>query len=133
MRSGSKEKRLVSITWLLVIAASLTFATHGYEAFMGHPAFRDLLYGAFESISVEISENSVFVLLKLIGIMDISLALIILFTRKKGVFLWMAIWGGLAALSRPIAFGDVGLGGRTATYRELWYPNAPFFLNGSYE
>ena len=128
MRSGSKEKRLESVTWLLVIAASLTFATHGYEAFMGHPAFRDLLYGAFESISVEISENSVFVLLKLIGIMDISLALIILFTRKKGVFLWMAIWGGLAALSRPIAFGDVGLEDALLRIANFGIPMLLFYL-----
>ena len=128
MHSGSKGKRLESVSWILVIAASLTFTTHGYEAFMGHPAFRDLLYGAFESISVEISENTVFFLLKLIGIMDISLALIILFTRKKGVFLWMAIWGGLAALSRPIAFGDVGLEDALLRIANFGIPMLLFFL-----
>ena len=128
MHSGSKQKRLELVTWILVIAASLTFATHGYEAFMGHPAFRDLLYGAFESISVEISEHTVFVLLKLIGIMDISLSLIILFTRKKGVFLWMAIWGGLAALSRPIAFGGVGFEDALLRIANFGIPMLLFFL-----
>ena len=128
MHSGSKGKRLESVSWILVIAASLTFATHGYEALMGHPAFRDLLYGAFESISVKISEHTVFVLLKLIGIMDVSLALIILFTRKKSVFLWMAIWGGMAALSRPIAFGDVGFEDALLRIANFGIPMLLFFL-----
>ena len=128
MRSATTEKRLGTVTWILIFAASLTFVTHGFEAFMAHPAFRDLLYGAFEAISVDVSERTVFVLLKLIGIMDISLALIILFTRKKSVFLWMAIWGGLAALSRPIAFGDIGFEDALLRIANFGVPMLLFFL-----
>jgi len=128
MQSASRKTRLAAVTWILIVAASLTFATHGFEAFMGHPAFRDLLYGGFEFISVEVSEGTVLVLLKLIGIMDIGLALYILVKRKKSVFLWMAIWGGLAALSRPIAFGDVGFEDALLRIANFGVPMLLFFL-----
>lgn len=102
---------LSKVKYLLIIAASLTFATHGYEAFMEHPKFKDLLYGAFEVISVSPSETVAVILLKLIGIMDIFLATAVIFyhSRWKWLLLWMSAWGFLTAISRPIAFGEVGI------------------------
>ena len=96
---------------LLIIAVSLTFATHGYEAFMEHPEFKDLLYGAFEIISISLSENIAIILLKLIGIMDVFLAIAVIFchSRWKRLLLWMSAWGFITAISRPVAFGAVGL------------------------
>lgn len=100
-----------SVKYLLITAASLTFATHGYEAFMQHPHFRGLLYGAFEVISVNISETTATVLLRLIGVMDICLAIAVIFyhSKWKWLLLWMSIWGFLTAISRPIAFGFIGI------------------------
>jgi hypothetical protein len=100
-----------TVKYLLIIAASLTFATHGYEAFMEHPKFKDLVYGGFEIISFMPSETVVSVLLKLIGVMDIFLAISVIFfhTRWNWLLLWMSAWGFLTAISRPIAFGDVGI------------------------
>lgn len=95
------------VRWMLVIAVSLTFVTHGVEAFMLHPGFKDLLIGGFESISVTLSNSVCEILLRMIGIMDVILAILVLFIQRKSLFLWMAIWGGLTALSRPIAFGDI--------------------------
>jgi hypothetical protein len=102
---------LSAVKYLLIIAASLTFATHGYEAFMEHPKFKDLLYGAFGIISVSPSQTVAITLLKLIGIMDIFLAVAVIFyhSRWKWLLLWMSAWGFLTAISRPIAFGDLGL------------------------
>jgi hypothetical protein len=102
---------LTAVKYLLIIAVSLTFATHGYEAFMEHPKFKDLLYGAFEVISIRPSETVAITLLKFIGIMDIFLAITVIFyhSRWKWLLLWMAAWGFLTACSRPIAFGDVGI------------------------
>ena len=128
IRPKSETNRLPIVTWILIFAASLTFATHGFEAFMLHPKFRDLLFGAFQWISIPISEPTVFVLLKLIGIMDICLAISILFVRHKAIFLWMAIWGGLAALARPIAFGEAGLEDALLRIANFGVPMALYFL-----
>lgn len=92
---------------LLLFACSLTFATHGYEALMLNPHFSDLLYGVFECFSIPLSEQVSEVLLRLIGIMDIALACLVIFFRRKVLFLWMAVWGALTALSRPMAFGHI--------------------------
>jgi hypothetical protein len=102
---------LSTVKYLLIIAASLTFATHGYEAFMEHPKFKDLLYGAFEIISVSPSQTVAITLLKLIGIMDVFLAVAVIFyhSRWKWLLLWMSAWGFLTAISRPIASGDIGI------------------------
>ena len=110
-QSKIKPPILPTVKYLLIIAASLTFATHGYEAFMEHPKFKDLLYGAFEVISVSPSETVAIILLKLIGLMDIFLAatVILYHSRWKWLLLWMSAWGFLTAISRPIAFGDVGI------------------------
>lgn len=96
-----------AVRWMLVIAASMTFATHGVEALMLHPGFRDLLIGGLDTISVTLSASVCDILLRVIGVMDVCLAISVLFIQRKSLFLWMAIWGGITALSRPIAFGDV--------------------------
>lgn len=100
-----------SAIYLLIIAASLTFATHGYEAFMEHPKFKDLLYGTLKIISISPSETLVITLLKVIGIMDILLAISVIFfhSKWKWLILWMAVWGFLTAVSRATAFGELGI------------------------
>jgi hypothetical protein len=106
----SKEP-LPIVKYTLIIAVSLTFATHGYEAFMEHPKFKDLLYGGFEIISFNPSETVIISLLKVIGLMDIFLAISVIFlhSRWNWLLLWMTAWGFLTAISRPIAFGDIGI------------------------
>lgn len=94
-------------TWGLVLSVSLTFGVHGYEAVQLNPFFVDLLYGAFERLSIPLSETGCHTLLRGIGVMDMCLALLVLVFRWKFLFVWMAIWGGLTALSRPFAFGHI--------------------------
>ncbi len=97
---------------LLVIATCLTFATHGYEAFNEHPKFRDLIYGSFGAVSIPLSDSMCDLLLKLIGIKDVCLAIAVVFCiyrrEIRWVLLWMAFWGILTAITRPIALNDVG-------------------------
>ena len=97
---------LKTVKAILILAVSLTFFAHGYEAFKIHPHFRDLLYGSLEAIGIALNETLAVIILKSIGVMDILLALIILFHRHRMVLLWMAIWGGLTAFSRPVALGS---------------------------
>lgn len=97
------------VIYLLIIACSLTFGIHGYEAFSQHPKFKDLLYGTMSIASIPLSESACIVLLKFIGIKDILLSVAVLFCvyRWRWILLWMAFWGTITALSRPIAFGEV--------------------------
>ncbi len=95
------------VRWMLVIAVSMTFATHGVETLLIHPEFRDLLIGGFEMVSVTIPDSGCVILLRVIGGMDVTLAILVIFIQRKSLFLWMAIWGCLTALSRPIALGDI--------------------------
>ncbi len=107
MKPCAKEQSYRVVKWMLVIAVSLTFTTHGIEALLFHPGFRDLLIGSFEIISIHLSDSLCHLLLRLIGVMDVTLAVLVLFTQRKSLFLWMAIWGGVTALARPITFGEI--------------------------
>ena len=42
--------------------------------------------------------------------MDIALGGFILFSKNRKLLVWMALWGGIAALSRTLAYGaDFGM------------------------
>lgn len=116
--------------YLLILACSLTFATHGYEAFMEHPKFKDLLYGSFEIISINPSETLVITLLKLIGIMDIVLAISVICFRYqyKWLFLWMSAWGFLTAISRTTAFGELGIDDTFLRFGNGFIPLIVYYL-----
>ncbi|NQZ58972.1 MAG: hypothetical protein HRT88_16085 [Lentisphaeraceae bacterium] len=90
---------------LLSLCCSMTFAIHGWEAFNLNPPFEDLIYSCSGLIGWEISTPTAHLLLKLIGSMDILLAGVALFVRLPKLFLWMACWGFITALSRPLALG----------------------------
>jgi len=101
--SAKSPQRLV--IWLLIAATSSTFAAHGIEALNQHPDFTSLILGAADRIGITPSSSTVHHLLEAIGIMDLSLAAALIFFRNKKLLLWMAFWGGTAALARPLAHG----------------------------
>jgi hypothetical protein len=104
----SEEGRRESVVYGgLALGCAVTFAIHGYEAFMLNPGFQDLVYGSLKRFSISPSEGFVEGLLRSIGVMDFCLAGLVLFSRNKYLLLWMAFWGGVTALSRPMAFGDL--------------------------
>ena len=91
--------------WVLRIACSLTFAVHGYEAFQLNPPFQDLLYITAEHVGVGLSEWFCHVLLRIIGIMDLLLAVSVVTVHHRRLLFWMGCWGLITAASRPIAMG----------------------------
>ena len=91
--------------WVLRIVCALTFATHGWEAFQLNPPFQDLLYTTFGHVGIRLSEAACHGLLRLIGVMDVLLAVGVTVTLFRPLLLWMACWGLITALSRPIAMG----------------------------
>ena len=91
--------------YLLIICTSLTFGIHGLEAWRLNPPFQDLIYSFGAIFNVDISSEIIHRMLKVIGAMDMILALLIIFVRHPAVFLWMAFWGFITALSRPLTLG----------------------------
>ena len=93
------------VHWLIRISCGLTFAIHGWEALHLNPAFQDLLYFTAGHVNIDLPEWGCHGLLRIIGVMDITLAISVVSVSNRRVFIWMACWGLITAASRPIALG----------------------------
>jgi len=103
-RSG--EQRAGVATSLMRWAIGVTFFAHGVEALQHHPAFIDLLIGtAWRLFGAGLPQSGAERLLTIIGVLDVAIALACVATKIRGVLWWMAIWGGITAVSRTTAFG----------------------------
>lgn len=91
--------------WLLRAACALTFAVHGWEALRLHPGFQDLIYVTGARFGIEVAPVACHGLLHAIGLMDFLLALGVLLIHSPMALRWMAFWGVLTALSRPLSIG----------------------------
>ena len=98
--------RTIQLTTILAVGCTaVTFAIHGGEAFMLNPPFIDLIVSAFGMLSIDQSNAQVHFILRAICVMDLCLAISILFKPHPKVLLWMCFWGALTALSRPLTIG----------------------------
>lgn len=85
------------IQWVLRIAVAGEFLGHGAFALQGKPAWIgwvSQLTGASSQLASQF--------LWLIGLMDLTVALIVLIKPINWVLLWAAFWGFWTALVRPI-------------------------------
>jgi hypothetical protein len=89
----------------LVLCSALTFVVHGWEAYSLNPSFQDLLYNFGSLLGWEMSVSVNTAILKTVGCMDIFLAVSLLFIRSPKLLLWMAFWGIITLLSRPLTIG----------------------------
>lgn len=85
------------VEWVLRVSVAGEFAGHGVFALQIKKSFIPLITGLGLSESLAVS------VLPMIGILDLSLALLILLKPVRGALLWMTIWGFLTALARPLA------------------------------
>lgn len=84
---------------LLLIAASATFAAHGYKALMCYGPFTDLiLLSDLQWTHFHFSQATVEQILVVIGVIDLLIAFLLIVTRWRTVALYMAVWGIVAAL-----------------------------------
>lgn len=85
------------IEWVLRISIFGEFLGHGVFALQGKKAwvgwFQDLL-----GFDADTAIKALFV----VGMVDILVAVIVLFKPIRGVLLWAAIWGFWTALLRPL-------------------------------
>ncbi len=87
------------IEWILRVAVAGEFLGHGVFALQQKAGW--LKY--FEAVGI--AEPQALTLMTLIGIMDVVVALIVLFKPIRIVVLWAAFWAFVTALIRPIG-GD---------------------------
>ena len=102
---GQHPKNNQFVHWLIRISCGLTFAIHGWEALHLNPAFQDLLYFTAGHVNIDLPEWGCHGILRVIGIMDILLAISVVSVSNRRVLIWMACWGLITAASRPIALG----------------------------
>lgn len=88
------------IEWVLRIAVAGEFIGHGVFALQGRKTWVEW-FSIFGISDVGLATQLLF----LIGVMDITLALLILIKPVRIALLWMTFWGFWTALMRPIA-GD---------------------------
>lgn len=101
------EKRNVNYSyWLLVVGLSITFITHGLEAWSLHPRFIDyLLISSENTFGIRLKQSNAEIALKVIGSLDILAALTTLIFSTNAVFYWMAFWGFITAFARITELG----------------------------
>ena len=98
--------RVNSAIWMLRLAAAAVFTTHGVEAILVHPVFVDYLIGAADKLlTLQITQATAETSLRVIGLIDIALAVLILVDRWWPIAAYMAFWGIVTALSRVVCSG----------------------------
>lgn len=85
------------ITWILRIAVAGEFLGHGALAVGGKEQWIGWI-GKFLSVDATTAGT----ILLIVGLMDIALALLVLWKPIRPLLLWMTFWGFWTALVRPI-------------------------------
>ncbi|MBO06063.1 MAG: hypothetical protein CMI58_03375 [Parcubacteria group bacterium] len=83
------------IEWILRLGVAGEFLGHGVFALQGKEGW----FKYFEGFGIS-NPDTIISILILIGVMDIALALIVLFKPVRPLLLWMALWGVWTALIR---------------------------------
>lgn len=92
-----KEINKKTIDWILRIGIAGEFIGHGVFALQVKPGWVEY----FEALGF--SAQTAHTFLPIIGILDISLAILVLVRIIPLALAWMALWGFWTALLRPIA------------------------------
>jgi hypothetical protein len=91
---------------MLMVAASFTFAAHGYKAYACYAPFIDLiLLSDMQWTDIGFTQAAVERKLVVIGVLDILVALVLLVFRSRAAAFYMVVWGLVTAASRMTALG----------------------------
>lgn len=109
---ASQDKRSSSYTAAasvaLTLAISATFLVHGFKAIKLYGPFADLiLLTDMRLFQFNLQQSAVETALRIIGWVDVLLAIAILLTRYKSIAIYVVSWGLITSLSRMTAFGLV--------------------------
>jgi len=89
--------QLKIVEWILRVSIAGEFLGHGVFAIQGKQQWIGWI-SKLTGVSNDLSTQMLFI----IGILDIIVALIILFKPIRALLLWAAIWGFWTALVRPL-------------------------------
>lgn len=104
--SCSSSNRTRVAVMMLAVAASLTFAAHGYKASKCYAPFTDLiLLSEMQWIDAGTTQATAEKMLVVIGVVDIFAAAALLAFRSRVAALYMVVWGLVTATSRMTALG----------------------------
>jgi hypothetical protein len=95
--SGARTTRLKSVEWCLRIGAA--------ACFIGHGAFGVITKDAWVTYFgvVGIGQELAYTLMPIVGSIDIAAGVIVLFSPRPAVLLYMTVWALWTALLRPLA------------------------------
>lgn len=104
---GKDDKPLVgrieAVMWVLRGTAAATFFGHGIKSLYLNPQFVDyLLAGANNLLGWDATESTINLILRVIGTIDILMAVLILLTRWRAIAAYMACWAFIGAWSRVV-------------------------------
>ena len=105
----SASRKLMGISFnatselLMRVGVALTFAGHGLEALAPHPKFVDMIMlSGQRMLGVTITQTSAQHALIVIGIVDLSVAVLVMLYRWRWLAGYMAFWGFVTAAARLI-------------------------------
>lgn len=103
---GTPETRRNTSAWLLRVATATVFIIHGYEAWNLHPYFIDFVITAANGmLGTDMYEATAVTILKIIAIVDFIAAICLLVKPSWPLLGWLAFWGLVTALARPVTLG----------------------------
>lgn len=90
-------KKYLTVEWILRVSVTGEFIGHGVFAIQGKQQWIGWI-SQLTGVNNELAGQ----LLLLIGLLDLTMALIVLFKPIRLVLLWAAFWGFWTALLRPL-------------------------------
>jgi hypothetical protein len=103
---GTPDARKQTSAWLLRLATATVFVIHGYEAWKLHPYFIDFVLAAAGGLfGLNIEESTAARILQIIAIVDFVVAGWLLVKPSWPLLGWLAFWGLVTALARPVTLG----------------------------
>src|ERR1700712_4151556 len=85
------------MAWVLRIACAMCFIGHGAFGIITKPIWCNY-FAVFG-----IGQKTAYQLMPIVGSLDIAMGLIVLFYPVRAVFIWLAGWGVITALLRPLS------------------------------
>lgn len=94
-------------SWILRIGLATVFMTHGMECLQQNPRFIDLLIGSIHTLfGVYITEDMAIHIMRIIGWIDVVVALLVLIKPHKALLAWLCLWAVITAFSRMTSLGS---------------------------
>lgn len=93
----NNNSHLKLVTWILRISVAGEFFGHGVFAIQGKQAWISW-FSTFGISDIALAAQLLFI----VGILDVTLAILVLIRPTRIAILWMSLWGFWTALLRPI-------------------------------